>query len=158
MSAFDQTASSPPPATSPDATSTSTGPTIKEQAVNGNVCVQSSLLTLRDVLTRNRNLPPPSTTFYLNKHAGASSAYNSVKNHPVTQDLANGTPVFINFNESWHSLLSGPMATSVKNQAGATSNEFGNLAGARAPPAYTAANDTPLTRKMAQDARREILD
>lgn len=58
----------------------------------------------------------------------AATAANSVKNAQITQDLANG-----------------PMATSVKNQASATSNEFGSLAGSRATPSYTAANDTPLT-------------
>lgn len=42
------------------------------------------------------------------------------------------------------------MATSVKNEAGAASNEFGNLSAARTAPSYTAANDTPLTRKIEQ--------
>lgn len=40
------------------------------------------------------------------------------------------------------------MATSVKKEAGAASNEFGNLGAARTAPSYTAANDTPLTRKI----------
>jgi len=40
------------------------------------------------------------------------------------------------------------MATSVKNEAQATSGEFSDLAGSRAPPTYKAANDTPLTRKL----------
>lgn len=40
----------------------------------------------------------------------------------------------------------GPVATSIKNEAGTTASEFSDLASSRQTPAYTAANDTPLTR------------
>jgi hypothetical protein len=59
----------------------------------------------------------------------ASAALNTVQNHPVTQNVVNG-----------------PVATSIKNEAGVTANEFSDLAAARQTPSYTAANDTPLTR------------
>lgn len=88
--------------------------------------------------------------------AGAASAYNTVKNAQVTQDLANGTPD-PSLLQIWHSFLTGPMATSVKNQADVTSNEFGNLAGARAPPSHTAANETPLTRKHEHIETKEVV-
>jgi len=58
----------------------------------------------------------------------AAAAVNTVQNHPITQNIVNG-----------------PVATSVKNEAGATASEFSDLAGSRQPPSYTAANDTPLT-------------
>jgi hypothetical protein len=58
----------------------------------------------------------------------ASAALNTVQNHPVTQNVVNG-----------------PVATSIKNEAGVTANEFSDLAAARQTPSYTAANDTPLT-------------
>lgn len=77
--------------------------------------------------------------------AGASSASNSVKNAQITQDLTNGIPS-IDMIQNWYSYLKGPMATSVKNEAAATSNEFSALAGSRQPPTHTAANETPLTR------------
>ncbi|EXJ90232.1 hypothetical protein A1O1_03331 [Capronia coronata CBS 617.96] len=58
----------------------------------------------------------------------AAAAVNTVQNHPITQNVVNG-----------------PVATSIKNEAGATASEFSNLAGSRKQPSYTAANDTPLT-------------
>jgi hypothetical protein len=79
--------------------------------------------------------------------SGVSSAYNSVAGSQLAQDLKNGSDSpSVSLTKIWHSFITGPMATSVKNQADATSNEFGNLAGARAPPSHTAANETPLTR------------
>ncbi|KAK7887749.1 hypothetical protein LTR67_009652 [Exophiala xenobiotica] len=59
----------------------------------------------------------------------AAAAVNTVQNHPITQNIVNG-----------------PVATSVKNEAGATASEFSDLASSRQTPSYTAANDTPLTR------------
>ena len=44
---------------------------------------------------------------------------------------------------------SGPVVTSIKNEAGATASEFSDLANSRQPPSYTAANETPLTRMLA---------
>jgi len=58
----------------------------------------------------------------------ASAAVNNIQNHPITQNVVNG-----------------PVATSIKNEAGATKNEFSDLASSRQTPAHTAANDTPLT-------------
>ncbi|KAL2410799.1 hypothetical protein ABEF95_001248 [Exophiala dermatitidis] len=58
----------------------------------------------------------------------AAAAVNTVQNHPITQNVVNG-----------------PVATSIKNEAGATASEFSELANSRQPPSYTAANDTPLT-------------
>jgi len=58
----------------------------------------------------------------------AAAAVNTVQNHPITQNIVNG-----------------PVATSVKNEAGATASEFSDLASSRQTPSYTAANDTPLT-------------
>jgi len=58
----------------------------------------------------------------------ASQAYNSVSNSQFAQDLA-----------------SGPAATSIKNQANATGDEFADLASSRRVPEHKAANDTPLT-------------
>lgn len=58
----------------------------------------------------------------------ASNAMENAKNSKLAQDLANG-----------------PAATSVKNQAAATNNEFADLANSRRMPQHTAANDTPLT-------------
>ncbi|KIX03523.1 uncharacterized protein Z518_07076 [Rhinocladiella mackenziei CBS 650.93] len=58
----------------------------------------------------------------------AAAAVNTVQDHPITQNVVNG-----------------PVATSIKNQAGATASEFSDLAGSRQPPSYTAANETPLT-------------
>ncbi|KAJ9637034.1 hypothetical protein, variant [Exophiala oligosperma] len=60
--------------------------------------------------------------------SNAAAAVNTVQNHPITQNIVNG-----------------PVATSVKNEAGATASEFSDLANSRRPPSYTAANDTPLT-------------
>lgn len=101
---------------------------------------------LQQIQADSKQSQSPVQTSNLNRE-GAASAANAVKNHPVTQDLANGThkPTL---HEIWHSLLSGPVATSVKNEADATTSEFGNLAGSRAAPSQTAANDTPLTRKI----------
>ena len=80
--------------------------------------------------------------------AGAASAFDTVKNAQITQDLANGIPSTDQI-KSWYSYLKGPVATSVKNEATATGNEFSALAGSRQAPAHTAANETPLTRKVA---------
>ncbi|KAL6246611.1 hypothetical protein RBB50_006849 [Rhinocladiella similis] len=64
----------------------------------------------------------------VNSKVYAAAAVNTVQNHPITQNIVNG-----------------PVATSVKNQAGATASEFSDLANSRQQPSYTAANDTPLT-------------
>lgn len=82
----------------------------------------------------------------------AAAAASTIKNHPVTQDLANGR-MTSHITQIWHSCIqnAGPAAQSIKNQANATSSEFTSLAGARQPPSYSAANDTPLTRKNKSD-------
>ncbi|EXJ80626.1 hypothetical protein A1O3_06910 [Capronia epimyces CBS 606.96] len=68
------------------------------------------------------------TTLKDNLIDNAAAAVNTVQNHPITQNVVNG-----------------PVATSIKNEAGATASEFSDLAGSRQQPSYTAANDTPLT-------------
>ncbi|KIV84283.1 hypothetical protein PV11_00072 [Exophiala sideris] len=67
----------------------------------------------------------------------AAAAYDTVQNHPITQNVVNH-PITQN-------VVNGPVATSIKNEAGATASEFSDLAGSRQQPSYTAANDTPLT-------------
>jgi len=58
----------------------------------------------------------------------ASAAANAVKNHPITQNLANG-----------------PVAENVKNESAKTQAEFSNLAAARTRPAAPAATGQQLT-------------
>jgi len=58
----------------------------------------------------------------------ASAAANAVKNHPISQNLANG-----------------PAAESVKNQTAKTQSEFSNLAASRQTPATPAATGQQLT-------------
>ncbi|KAI1619150.1 Reticulon-domain-containing protein [Exophiala viscosa] len=67
----------------------------------------------------------------------AAAAYDTVQNHPITQNVVNH-PITQN-------VVNGPVATSIKNEAGATASEFSDLASSRQQPSYTAANDTPLT-------------
>lgn len=67
----------------------------------------------------------------------ASSAANTIKNHPITQNAINH-PITQN-------AINGPVATSVKDEAYRTSNEFANLAASRAPPNTYAATGQPLT-------------
>lgn len=62
----------------------------------------------------------------------AQSAYNTVANHPVTQDLKN-------------TVSSGPVAESVKDQHAKTTSELSNLAGARQTPGHKAATGQQLT-------------
>lgn len=58
----------------------------------------------------------------------ASAAANAVKNHPITQNLANG-----------------PVAENVKDQHAKTQAEFANLAASRTTPATPAATGQQLT-------------
>jgi len=58
----------------------------------------------------------------------ASAAANAVKNHPITQNIANG-----------------PVAENVKDQSAKTQADFSNLAAARTAPSTTAANGQQLT-------------
>jgi len=58
----------------------------------------------------------------------ASAAANAVKNHPITQNIANG-----------------PVASNVKDQSAKTQNEFSNLAAARTTPTTPAATGQQLT-------------
>ncbi|KAL2061848.1 hypothetical protein VTL71DRAFT_7226, partial [Oculimacula yallundae] len=58
----------------------------------------------------------------------ASAAADAVKNHPITQNIANG-----------------PVAENVKDQTAKTSAEFSNLAASRTTPSTTAATGQPLT-------------
>jgi len=58
----------------------------------------------------------------------ASAAADAVKNHPITQNIANG-----------------PVAENVKDQTAKTSTEFSNLAASRTTPATPAATGQPLT-------------
>jgi len=58
----------------------------------------------------------------------ASAAANAVKNHPITQNIANG-----------------PVADTVKDQSAKTSSEFSNLAASRTTPATPAATGQQLT-------------
>ncbi|KAG0649313.1 hypothetical protein D0Z07_4597 [Hyphodiscus hymeniophilus] len=60
--------------------------------------------------------------------ANASAAANAVKDHPITQSVANG-----------------PVAENIKDQHAKTSNEFSNLAASRATPAQPAATGQQLT-------------
>jgi len=81
--------------------------------------------------TADSSAPPSNTNGTDLKNAlvnNAAAAVNTVQNHPITQNVVNG-----------------PVATSIKNQAGVTANEFGDLAASRQPPSYTAANNTELT-------------
>jgi hypothetical protein len=57
-----------------------------------------------------------------------AAAANAVKNHPLTQSVANG-----------------PVAEGVKNESAKTSNEFSNLAASRTTPSTSAATGQPLT-------------
>jgi len=59
----------------------------------------------------------------------SAAAYNKIAQHDLTQ-----------------SVINGPAATSVKNEAAATQSEFSELANSRQKPSYTAANDTELTK------------
>ena len=61
----------------------------------------------------------------------------------VKDSMVNSTSNAVNSMKN-SEIANGPMATSVKNQASATSNEFSGLANSRAPPSYTA-NNTELT-------------
>lgn len=134
----------PQPTTTSEGAPPTNGANYKDQAVNGNV-------RAKDPCHQPDEADPKQTRRHESEsrlnHLGAANAVNAVKNHPVTQDLANGSQQS-NLFQIWHSYISGPMATSVKNQAGVASNEFGNLGAARTAPSYTAANDTPLTRKL----------
>ena len=78
----------------------------------------------------------------------AAAAVNTVKNAELTQTLANGMEHVLRRarNLADHALI-GPAATSVKNQAAATSNELSGLASSRQTPSYTAANGETLTRE-----------
>lgn len=58
----------------------------------------------------------------------ASAAANAVKNHPITQNLANG-----------------PVAENVKDQSAKTQADFSSLAAARTTPTTTTATGQPLT-------------
>ncbi|KIV94844.1 hypothetical protein, variant 2 [Exophiala mesophila] len=75
-----------------------------------------------------------------------SSAVNTVKDHPVTQNLVNGKSSRPDTHIiHWLNHVPGPVAASIKNEAEATSSEFNDLASSRQTPSYAAANDTPLT-------------
>ncbi|KAI9054766.1 hypothetical protein LZ554_001915 [Drepanopeziza brunnea f. sp. 'monogermtubi'] len=58
----------------------------------------------------------------------AAAAADAVKNHPLTQSVANG-----------------PVVENIKDQTTKTSNEFSNLAASRATPSTPAATGQPLT-------------
>ncbi|RVX66592.1 hypothetical protein B0A52_09469 [Exophiala mesophila] len=91
-------------------------------ATNGTATLQETLVNSKFHLNTIRS------PFPFSPRLGTSSAVNTVKDHPVTQNLVNG-----------------PVATSIKNEAEATSSEFNDLASSRQTPSYAAANDTPLT-------------
>lgn len=89
---------------------------------------------------------PPCSTLTL---SDAASAVNAVQNHPITQNLANGMNYILRCARTLADpALTGPAATSVKNQAAATGNELSGLANSRQTPSYTAANGETLTRKL----------
>jgi hypothetical protein len=78
----------------------------------------------------------------------AAAAVNTVKNHPISQNLANGMQHVLRCARYLADHVHvGPAATSVKNQAAATSNELSGLASSRETPSYTAANGETLTRE-----------
>jgi hypothetical protein len=60
---------------------------------------------------------------------GASSAADTIKNHPITQNISNG-----------------PVADSIKDQHAKTSTEFSNLAASKTTPRTPAATGQPLTQ------------
>jgi len=74
--------------------------------------------------TNNSNLQNAKSSVINN----ASAAADAVKNHPITQNIANG-----------------PVAENIKDQTAKTSAEFSNLAASRTTPATPAATGQPLT-------------
>lgn len=128
--------------TTESAPATNGSTSLKDTAVNSEVGCPSNFDSA-PVLTYSES---SSRSLLCLTISGAASAVNAVKNHPITQDLTNGTSQSKQ-EKFWHSLFEGPMATSVKNQANATGSEFNSLANSRTAPSHTAANDTPLTRE-----------
>ena len=129
---------------------TTNGGSLKDSAVNSKVCI----VFRGESLEADRDSNFFTASPLLLTCAGASSAFNTVKNAQITQDLANGISSQIQ-SQNWYSyIFQGPVATSVKNEATATSNEFSALAGSREPPSHTAANETPLTRKISASPTR----
>ena len=88
-------------------------------------------------------LLPPVQALIIN--IDASAAADTVKNHPLTQSMANGMIYHYLATKRELIPLVGPVATNVKDQSAKTQNEFSNLAASRQRPSTTTANGQQLT-------------